>query len=388
MKRVAVLGGGPAGAFAAERLASAGVETIVIDEKLAWEKPCGGGITYKAYNEYPFLIENNTPKKLIRRTTLAASSGSVDLRLTQPLLIYSRYDLNGMLLDRAQRAGATLEKTRILGLERRGKQWHVETRSGRIEADFCFVALGARNPLREFGTEWSSGDTMTTLGYFVPGNRDHVDIQFFPQFEGYIWSFPRDGHLSVGIGGKGLAGRELRARLEAWMAERDLPIKGSTFFGHVLPALERPAWRTNRLGGEGWLAVGDSGGLVDPVTGEGLYYAIRSADLATKLLLADAHSPAEQPAVYRSLLYRDFTMDLERGSYLAKRLFQGQFLYGSIPARLIQLMRRSPTLSVIVQDLFAGTQNYLELKERLKGSMRRTFVEVCMSVAAKSATAA
>ena len=43
--KVAVLGGGPSGAFAAEQLASAGVETVVFDEKLAWEKPCGGGLT-------------------------------------------------------------------------------------------------------------------------------------------------------------------------------------------------------------------------------------------------------------------------------------------------------------------------------------------------------
>jgi flavin-dependent dehydrogenase len=380
MKRVAVLGGGPAGAFAAERLASAGLDTIVIDEKLAWEKPCGGGITYKAYRQYPFLIDNDTPKKLIRSTTLTASSGSVDLELTKPLVIYSRYELNGMLLKRAERAGATLEKRRIAGLERRGKQWIVKTRAGKIDADFCFIAMGARNPLRNVGTQWASGDTMTTLGYFVPVNRDHVDIQFFPQFEGYIWSFPRDGHLSVGIGGKGLPGRELRARLESWMVEHDMPIQGSTFFGHVLPALERPAWRRNRVAGEGWMAVGDAGGLVDPVTGEGLYYAFRSAELATKLVLSDAHSAVEQPSVYRSLLHRDFTMDLELAAHLAKRLFLGEFLYSNVPGRLIQFMRRSPTLSVIVQDLFAGTQNYLELKERLMSSMRGTVRDLLMSV--------
>src|SRR5580693_8018370 len=72
MKTVAVLGGGPAGAFAAERLASSGLKTILFDEKLAWEKPCGGGLTYKAYHEYPFLIDNDTPKKLVRETMIAA----------------------------------------------------------------------------------------------------------------------------------------------------------------------------------------------------------------------------------------------------------------------------------------------------------------------------
>src|SRR5688572_568011 len=63
MKRVAVLGGGPAGAFAAARLASAGVSTVLLDEKLAWEKPCGGGLTWKAYSQYPFLADNDTPRK-------------------------------------------------------------------------------------------------------------------------------------------------------------------------------------------------------------------------------------------------------------------------------------------------------------------------------------
>src|SRR2546430_9335750 len=113
MKKVIVLGGGPAGSFAAERLARAGLRTIIFDEKLAWEKPCGGGLTYKAYHQYPFLIENDTPKKLITETVLAApGAGAVTLRLREPLLIYSRFDLNRMLLEPAERAGARIAKAR------------------------------------------------------------------------------------------------------------------------------------------------------------------------------------------------------------------------------------------------------------------------------------
>ena len=44
---------------------------------------------------------------------------------------------------------------------------------------------------------------MTALGYYVPGAQDRIDIQFLPKLEGYIWVFPRCGHLSVGICGKG-----------------------------------------------------------------------------------------------------------------------------------------------------------------------------------------
>ena len=150
MKTVAVLGGGPAGSFAAERLAQAGLRTIIFDEKLAWEKPCGGGLTYKAYREYPYLIDNATPKKLIYETSLSApKAGEVSMRLNKPLVIYSRMDLNGMLLKRAEKAGAEIEKTRVLGIERCDDGWRLQTRCGTAEADFCVVATGARNSLRD-----------------------------------------------------------------------------------------------------------------------------------------------------------------------------------------------------------------------------------------------
>src|ERR1700722_3309324 len=175
--KVAILGGGPSGAFAAAQLASSGIDTVVFDEKLAWEKPCGGGLTYKAYSQYPFLADGETPKKIIRQTVLSApKSKAVTLSLNHPLLIYSRYDLNGMLLDRAQRAGAQLEKTRILNIERSGSRWSLRTKSGSMEADYCVVATGARNPLRDFGTELTSNDAMSALGYYIPGDRDRIDI--------------------------------------------------------------------------------------------------------------------------------------------------------------------------------------------------------------------
>ena len=380
MKTVAVLGGGPAGSFAAERLAASGLQVIVFDEKLAWEKPCGGGLTYKAYHEYPFLIDNDTPKRLIRETSIAApDAGVVRMSLTQPLVIYSRLDLNRMLLERAQNAGASIEKTRVLGLERGGRGWRLRTQSGTAEADFCVIATGARNPLREVGTEWSAKDTMSALGYYVPATQEQIDIQFLPQLEGYIWVFPRCGHLSVGICGKGEPAQSLRTRLEAYMDERGIAWKGSRFYSHMLPSLETPGWRRNRVAGEGWFAVGDAGGLVDPITGEGLYYAMRSGDLASRVLIDDAHGFAEKAAAYRALLSREFALDLEFAATLAKRVFLGNFMFHSVPARMIQFIRRSPRFRDLMQELFAGTQPYLSLKSRLLRNLNGTLQEVLMS---------
>jgi geranylgeranyl reductase family protein len=379
MKTVAVLGGGPAGASAAERLARAGLRTIIIDEKLAWEKPCGGGLTYKAYSQYPYLINNDSPKKLVTDTFLAAPKvHAFKMALAQPLVIYSRVDLNGMLLRRAEQAGAQIEKERVLGLERTSSNWQIRTRSGKIEADFCVVATGARNPLRDVGTQYTAQDTMYALGYWVPTDQAHIDIQFLPNLEGYIWVFPRAGHLSVGICGKSESAQCLRARLERYMDERGIPRKEAKFYGHMLPALECRGWRNNRLAGDGWIAVGDAGGLVDPITGEGLYYAVRSGDLASQIVLSE-QSPDKYAESYRQLIARDFGLDLTYGAGLAKRLFCGAILFSAVPTRMIAFMRRSPKFCEIMQDLFAGTQPYLDLKTRLLRNVNTTLHEILMS---------
>ncbi|MFZ0934505.1 MAG: NAD(P)/FAD-dependent oxidoreductase [Bryobacteraceae bacterium] len=381
MKRVAILGGGPAGAFAAEQLASAGLRVVVFDEKLAWEKPCGGGLTSKAYSQYPFLIENSTPKRLVHETVLSAPrGGEASLKLTDPLVIYSRFDLNRMLLERAERAGAQIEKARVLEMKRQDAGWLLRTSGGATSADFCIVAMGARNPLREVGTELKPRDTMAALGYYVAGDQERIDIQFLPGLEGYIWIFPRCGHLSVGICGKGQPATVLRKRLDQFMADRGISRQDGKFYSHLLPSLDSGSWQANRVAGDGWMAVGDSAGLVDPLTGEGLYYAIRSADLAARALLAEVGDLTAKLAHYRALLQRDFAADLEFGARLAKRFFVGRFLCGAVTQRMVDFTRRSPRFSLIMQDLFAGRQPYAGLKRRLLRNLNGSLYDIAMSL--------
>ncbi len=311
---------------------------------------------------------------------LAASrAGEVTLKLTDPLLIYSRFDLNHMLLERAGQAGAQIEKARVTEMSRRGSGWQLRTNAGIAEADFCIVATGARNPLREVGTQLRGDDAMSALGYYIPGEQARINIQFLPGLEGYIWVFPRCGHLSVGICGKGEPAAALRKRLEAYMLDRSLSWKNGTFYSHLLPSLETGSWRRNRVAGEGWMAVGDAAGLVDPITGEGLYYAIRSADLAARSLLSDSAAPAERAIAYRKMLRHDFMADLEFGSRLAKRVFLGRFLLGPVPERMVQFTRRSPRFAAVIQDLFAGRQAYLGLKRRLLRNLNGSLYEIFMS---------
>jgi flavin-dependent dehydrogenase len=280
------------------------------------------------------------------------------------------------LLERAEQAGAQVEKTRVLEVSRGGEKWRLKTRNGTLEADYCILATGARNGLRHLGTQWSPADTMHALGYFAPHHQEHVDIQFLPNLQGYIWVFPRCGHVSVGIGGKGESAQSMRARLERYMDERGIPYKGAPFFAHMLPSLDVDRWKANRVAGEGWFAAGDAAGLVDPLTGEGLYYALRSAELATQTLLDESQPLAEKAGAYASLLYRDFGQELEYGASLSERVFLGKFLFETIPTRTVQFTRRSARFRGIVDDLIAGTQSYLGLKSRLLGDLRNTVGEV------------
>lgn len=380
MKSVAVLGGGPAGAQCAERLAASGLRTILLDEKLAWEKPCGGGVTFKAYDRYPYLFNNHAAKRQVTETYIGAErASSVKLDLNQPILIYSRLELNQMLLDRAEVAGAQIEKERVTGLTQRENGWSIETRSGDIEADYVVVATGARNPLRNFGTAWTPEDTMLALGYYIPTQQEHIDIQFLDRLEGYIWIFPRAGHLSAGICGRGESAQQLRQRLERYLDEKGINYRQGELYAHMLPSLSVRHWRSNRMSGPGWLAIGDSAGFVDPITGEGIYYALRSGDLASQVLTAEDFDPATAHELYHSKIVDDFLTDLAFGATFAQKLYLGRFLFKSIPACIVEYMRRSHKLHSLMQDIFSGTQDYLTLRQRLFGNLNGTLNEMLLN---------
>ena len=374
--RVTILGGGPAGAFTGELLATAGLPVTIVDEKLAWEKPCGGGLTAKALDRYPFLLSDEVPKRLVDRAVLVASNGTrACLRLRRPLAIYSRQVFNGFLLDRARRAGAQTVQDRIVSAEFLNGAWQLRGKHNNYTADLCVVATGARNPLREMGTRLHRQDAYVALGYYAPGSQDHIEIQFLKQFEGYIWVFPRTDHLSVGICGKIAAEGTpaLRRRVEDFMAQRSIPTEGSRFYCHLLPSLCPSSFSQNRISGDGWAAVGDAAGLVDPITGEGLYYALRSADLLAECL---REGRVED---YARRLRDDLMDDLQFGARLTEGFYRGRFLFDAVTTRLVQFCRRSPMFEDLMQDLIAGSQTYLGLKSRLWRQLGITLWEIAAS---------
>jgi flavin-dependent dehydrogenase len=377
MVEIAIVGGGPAGALCGERLASAGFQVTIFDERLAWEKPCGGGLTYKAIEAYPFLLDAPYPKRIIRTAELISSRGHrARFEMSHPIVIYARKVLNGLLLDRAVAAGCTAVCSRVTSVHTDGARVRLSTAGEDREADFAVLAAGARNQLLPETTPLGKRDLEVTLGYFVPTEEDIIKVKFLKQFEGYLWSFPRADHISVGICAKmgQTSSQQLRRHLDDFVRDEKIPMGGAQLYSHVLPSPEPQTLRARRILGRNWAMAGDAAACVDPITGEGLYYALRSGELLAEALIEG------QPEAYPERLRAAFSADLEFAAQIARKVFRGTFLGGAITTRMVQLVNYSPTFRDLIRDIFSGSQDYRSLKQRLWRQLGITMAEFSRSI--------
>jgi flavin-dependent dehydrogenase len=362
-KTIAIIGGGPAGAFAGAQLARHGREVLIFDDKLAWEKPCGGGLTPKAIQRWPFLRDAVVERNLIADCEITSPSGKkVRFPLASQIAIFSRLTLNDLVLKRARESGAQVLRERVLQIDGGPGGWVVKSKSSEYRADFLVLATGARNPFRaQFAEPLGADDFVVAMGYFIPGTRKTVQIRFLPGLHGYIWIFPRADHFSAGICGR-MQGRnsgDLRAILDRHIPEFGLSLDGAQFYAHIIPSLSKNALQRSTFAGENWAMVGDAAGFVDAVTGEGLYYALRSAELLAEALVAN------QPANYAQEARREIIAELEFAAGIAGRFYSGEWLGGPVLERMVGLTARSSSFRKLMRDLFAGSQEYSGLKKRV-----------------------
>lgn len=379
IRSIAVVGGGPAGARMAELLSAAGQRVVVFEEKLGWEKPCGGGLTHKTLLRYPFLQEAEVDRHWAESCELISPSGRrMRLPLGHTTAIFSRQVLNSLLLSRATQAGANVVGERVTSIARTNRGgWEVHSRSQALSAEFLILATGARNPFRrQFHQELGPDDLMTAVGYYIPGTSPAMTVRFFPSFEGYAWLFPRSDHYSAGICGRlrDQTTTEMRKMLESFLDEEHLDWKHGKFYAHIIPTLCASAWEKLSFCGEEWAAVGDAAGLVDPLTGEGLYYSLRSADLLGEAVLADSLER------YPARVQAELMPELLAASRYCERFYWGSFLGGPVIERMLQLASRSGTLREILRDLFLGSQGYLNLHNRVYSSLPRVLLECAASL--------
>jgi flavin-dependent dehydrogenase len=251
----------------------------------------------------------------------------------------------------------------VTGIQDHKKRWVISCRETQLEADFLVGADGATSMVRRAtGEALGADDLCVTLGYFIPGSFPaHMKIYFVPAFEGYIWSFPRPDHISYGLITRSGPAWNTRARtLLANFIEADL---GPMVMGHAefysapVPCLGPRSWKKNKISGDRWALVGDAAGLVDPITGEGIYSAFRSAQILAETI--------DRPGAYAQEIANGIGRELSRASGMYKTFYKGHFLGGDFRRRTIQLARRSRTVRQVLGNLIAGNQPYVGLKKKL-----------------------
>jgi flavin-dependent dehydrogenase len=136
----------------------------------------------------------------------------------------------------------------------------------------------------------------------------------------------------------------------------------------MIPALDVSTW--DRLKAcdakRAWALVGDAAGFVDPLTGEGIYYAIKSADLLAQAIMSRVED-------FDEMWRESFGAEMRRASQLQHRFYRGKFAGAPLTERMVQFARRHRGIREVLRDLIAGEQGYVDLKPRLVRSLVSVF---------------
>src|SRR6266545_2881712 len=264
MVDVTVIGAGPAGALLAYLLARRGLKVVLVEKaRLPRVKPCGGGLNWKTIDVLPFAI----------------------------VTVVTRCAFDHLLVQRAAAAGAQVydacqvmrleAQPRCLAVRAEGRTWH---------SRYIAFADGAKGTLRrQLGFTATAPhdlglDMEVAVSHTCPWTPDtlYIDWGSYPQT--YAWAFPKATHWSIGVKGPASQGHALAHYLRQFMQHWQLtPADGKLrYLAHMLPtrAPGTPLVRGRAL------VLGDAAGLLEPFTGEGIYYAVRSAYLAADALTA------------------------------------------------------------------------------------------------------
>lgn len=319
---VIVAGAGPAGAVAARTLATAGVDTLLVDRAVfPRNKPCGGGISVRALRRFPWLEAAlaGVDVHRIARLHLESPDGSaIDVASPDPfVLLVRRVEFDAALVRAATAAGARLVEGFEVGQVDAGPAGvTLKARDGRrLSAPAVVAADGVNSVIAKrlgVNLKWPAASVAIDMMEETPVETlraEHPDVLWvayaYRGFDGYAYIFPKTRHVNVGLGcllsyyrdgvperpyalqeqfvsslvGSGLLhGRSDRRRFTPFLIPVGGPLE-TTFRGRVLFA-------------------GDAGGFVNAFSAEGIYYAMVSGELAG-LAIASA-GPAAGRAYQRS----------------------------------------------------------------------------------------
>jgi geranylgeranyl reductase family protein len=369
---VAIVGAGPAGCRAAWRMARAGGRVAMLDASHPREKPCGGGVTGRALDVVrdaigcvpidAVSIRAAAFEHRSRRTQVAFDEGPSE---APELIVAARARFDAALLAAAIAAGATLIAERVRDVSRDGDQWRIATRSLAVRAGWVLGADGPNSLVRRrLLRPFARADLSIATGFFVHGvTSPDIAVAFEDDPPGYLWSFPRHDHLAVGVCAQAddastaglvpIASRWIARNVSTWSTlER---------YSWPIPSLREATLQHEEPAGPRWMLLGDAGGMVDPITREGIFFALLSAEAAADSLIESDGDPA---ARYAARIHSTIYDELIRAARLKARFFNPRFT-----ALLIRALAKSAAVRAVMVDLIAGRQPYRGLRRRLLATM-------------------
>jgi geranylgeranyl reductase family protein len=304
---VVVVGAGPAGSTAAYRLSRAGARVLLLErERFPRDKPCGGGLTERALRLLPFSVDpvveqtvDTVEARLRYGPRFERRSGSRLAVMTQ------RRRLDAYLAEQAVAAGAELrESTRVTGVE----GMTVRVGNEKLGADVLIGADGVNGIVARslgLGRDHQHGVALegnVSHAHADPARYDgRLVLEFGVVPGGYGWVFPKGDHVNVGVGGWEREAPTLREQLARLCAEHGIdPDAVTDVRGYRLP-MRRPSSELAR--GRAAL-VGDAAGLVEPLTGDGIYEAFLSSKLVAEAALEVLDGRATSLEPYAQTLTR------------------------------------------------------------------------------------
>jgi geranylgeranyl reductase family protein len=287
---VAVVGAGPAGSTTAYRLSRAHARVLLIDKvRFPRDKPCGGGLTMRAVKQIPFSVEPVVEDR-ITRARCRLQYGPVMERSSEQVLclMTQRRRLDAFLVQQAVEAGTTFRDGVRVSVE---SDREIRVNGEAIQVDAVVGADGANGVAAK---SLGLGGAIVN-GVALEGNlpyerlpvgewRGMLVLELATVPGGYGWILPKGDHVNVGVGGWGEEGPRLRQHLRVLCEHYGIELGRLTELrGHRLP-MRRPQ---TLLGRGRALLVGDAAGVLDPVSGDGIYEALVTSRLAAEHVLAD-----------------------------------------------------------------------------------------------------
>ncbi len=369
-----VAGAGPAGSMLGYWLAEKGVRVAIVEKKrLPRYKACGGGVTRRAMDLLPFSLDHVIEDRVFKARLSYENRPLFVETFDRPVIAMTmREKLDHFLVQKAVSAGAQLcDGTAVLSVSGQCGDLTVRTSGGNLRTSVVAACDGAfSRTARSLGLR-VRGSFMTAvegeLHYAKPWNHNlycgtaHFDFGVVPR--GYGWVFPKKDHLSVGI-------VTLDGRFSGWKTwfHNYLKLKNATGFSHIRPLRGRRIPYSPRPGNvvanDKGLATGDAAGLSDPITGEGIYYAFKSARLAAQTIAEALHEGFHAMERYEARLKESIGRDLFWAGCMSRVLFSHPFSTRTL------LKYFGKTMAENELGVIFDRQSYTDIKNRFFNPLR------------------